>query len=103
MRPTSNTDLDVRQVRAILARWDAIAYAQLAAEAARLSDLVDDFRERAYRAEDDAVFWEDSFRDLQDQIGGRAAVGITPDCRFVAIAPDCTFPAQPPGSANTTN
>lgn len=95
MRSNSKTDPSVRQIRAILARWDAIAYAQLAAEAARLSDLVDELRDRANRAEDDAEFWNRSFHDLEDQLEeGGGALGITQDCRFVAIDTSITEARQ---------
>jgi hypothetical protein len=111
MSSNSKTDPDVRQIRAILARWDAIAYAQLTAEAARLSDLVDELRDDASRADADAEFWNRSFHDLEEQLEERGgALGITPDCRFVAIdqpagSPihDSTFPGQPSGCASTTN
>lgn len=61
----------------ILARWDAIAHAQLTEAAARLIAENEALAERAYRAENDAEAWRnDWLRAVED--AGRLP-GITRD------------------------
>jgi hypothetical protein len=55
-------------VRRILARWDAIAYAQLTEHAARLATENDALRDQLAQAEDAARCWHGNWVDLVDAV-----------------------------------
>lgn len=70
-------------VSAILARWDRIAYAQLCEHVAALADERDEYRRRAYRAEDEAEAWRADCLRMFDEMN--LAPGLTMDGRLVAL------------------
>lgn len=70
-------------VRAILARWDSIAYAQLCEHAAQLADERDRANARADQAEQWAESWRDDFMRLCEETDKRP--GITIDGHMVAM------------------
>lgn len=75
-------------VSAILARWDRIAFGQLCEHVAQLAEERDDYRERAYRAEECAESWRDDFMRIMQETG--RAPGLTIDGRMVALPPEGT-------------
>lgn len=73
-------------VAAILARWDRIAFGQLCEHVAQLAEERDEYRERAYRAEECAESWRDDFMRACEQSNARP--GLTVDGRMVALLPE---------------
>ena len=67
----------------ILARWDAIAHAQLVEAAARLIAENEALAERAYRAENDAEAWRDDWLNAIESAG--MAPAITQDGHTVGV------------------
>lgn len=70
-------------VAAILARWDRIAFAQLCEHVATLAGERDEYRERAYRAEENADAWRDDCMRIMQETG--RAPGLTIDGHLVAL------------------
>lgn len=71
-------------VARILARWDAIAWQQLAERAAQLDEENAQLRSDAYWADRAAESWQETAFQLMEDAGARP--GITQDGQIVALS-----------------
>lgn len=64
----------MKNVARILSRWDAIAYGQLCAHAARLADENERLQQELNWAERDADMWRDTAQQMMEESDLRLAI-----------------------------